>query len=109
MKYQTPERSIRGFAETREYEPSIVPGGFGLKIKEAAEAVNGIPPAILTPYLNKKVDSVLMCQLGETLSRSGAAGIAQFMPGTARDMVLTQLNTDLAIDGAARYLVYLMT
>ena len=106
-KYQTPERSIRGFAETREYEPSIVPGGFGLKIKEAAEA-NGIPPAILTALLEQESGFRPDVISGKTLSRSGAAGIAQFMPGTARDMGVDPLNTDSAIDGAARYLVYLM-
>lgn len=106
-KHQTPERSIRGFAETREYEPAIVPGGFGPKIKEAAEAV-GIPPAILTALLEQESGFRPDVISGKTLSRSGAAGIAQFMPGTARQMGVDPLNTDSAIDGAARYLRHLM-
>ena len=106
-KYQTPERSIRGFAEIREYEPAIVPGGFGTKIKEAAEA-NGIPPAILTALLEQESGFRPDVISGKTLSRSGAAGIAQFMPGTAKQMGVDPLNTDQAIDGAARYLRHLM-
>jgi len=106
-KHQTPERSIRGFAETREYEPSIVPGGFGPKIKEAADA-NGIPPAVLTALLEQESGFRPDVISGKTLSRSGAAGIAQFMPGTARQMGVDPLNTDSAIDGAARYLRHLM-
>ena len=106
-KYQTPERSIRGFAETREYEPSIVPGGFGLKIKEAADA-NGIPPAVLTALLEQESGFRPDVISGKTLSRSGAAGIAQFMPGTAQQMGVDPLDTDSAIDGAARYLRHLM-
>ena len=106
-KYQTPERSIRGFAETREYEPSIVPGGFGPKIKEAAEA-NGIPPAILTALLEQESGFRPDVVSGKTLSRSGAVGIAQFMPGTSQMMGVNPLDTDSAIDGAARYLRHLM-
>jgi hypothetical protein len=106
-KYQTPERSIRGFAETREYEPSIVPGGFGPKIKEAADA-NGIPPAVLTALLEQESGFRPDVISGKTLSRSGAAGIAQFMPGTAQQMGVNPLDTDSAIDGAARYLRHLM-
>lgn len=105
--YQTPERSIRGFAETREYEPSIVPGGFGDKIKEAADA-NGIPPAVLTALLEQESGFRPDVISGKTLSRSGAAGIAQFMPGTAQQMGVNPLDTDSAIDGAARYLRHLM-
>ena len=106
-KYQTPERSIRGFAETREYEPSIVPGGFGPKIKEAAEA-NGIPPAVLTALLEQESGFRPDVVSGKTLSRSGAVGIAQFMPGTSQMMGVNPLDTDSAIDGAARYLRHLM-
>ena len=106
-KQKSPERSIRGFSETREYEPSIVPGGFGPKIKEAAEA-NGIPPAVLTALLEQESGFRPDVISGKTLSRSGAAGIAQFMPGTARQMGVDPLNTDSAIDGAARYLRHLM-
>ena len=54
------------------------------------------------------MDSVSDVISGKTLSRSGAAGIAQFMPGTARQMGVDPLNTDSAIDGAARYLRHLM-
>jgi soluble lytic murein transglycosylase-like protein len=45
---------------------------------------------------------------GETLSRAGAAGIAQFMPATAEQYGVDPLDTDSAIDGAARYLAYLV-
>jgi soluble lytic murein transglycosylase-like protein len=41
---------------------------------------------------------------GRTRSSAGAIGIAQFMPGTARDLGIDPLNVDQAIAGAARYL-----
>ena len=106
-KHQTPERSIRGFAETREFNPANVPGGFGPKIKEAADA-SGIPPALLAALLEQESGFRVDVITGKTLSSAGAIGIAQFMPGTARQMGVDPLNTDSAIDGAARYLRHLM-
>jgi len=106
-KHQTPQRSIRGFAETREYEPAIVPGGFGPKIQEEA-AKNDIPPAVLTALLEQESGFRPDVISGKTLSRSGAAGIAQFMPGTAQQFGVDPLDTDSAIAGAATYLRHLM-
>ena len=45
---------------------------------------------------------------GDRLSTSGAIGIAQFLPETAEDLGIDPLNTDQAIEGAARYLRQIM-
>ena len=47
---------------------------------------------------------------GKKRSSTGALGIAQFMPATAREWIGTEaaaLNPALALDGAARYLKWL--
>lgn len=106
-KFKTPERTARGLAGLKTFKPEVVPGGYGNKIKEAAEA-NNIPPAILTALLEQESGFRPDVISGKTLSRSGAVGIAQFMPGTSQMMGVNPLDTDSAIDGAARYLRHLM-
>ena len=106
-KFKTPERTARGLAGLKTFKPEVVPGGYGNKIKEAADASN-IPPAVLAALLEKESEWRQDVITGKKPSPSGALGIAQFMPKTAEQMGVDPLNTDSAIDGAARYLRHLM-
>lgn len=67
---------------------------------EKAATANGLPPAILA--------GVWMTESGGTInpgvSKAGAAGPFQIMPGTAKDLGVDPNNFDQAADGAARYL-----
>ena len=105
-QFQTPNRSIRGLAST-EFKPEVVPGGYGPAIQEAANR-HGFPASILAAVLEQESGYRPDVISGETLSSAGAIGIAQFMPATAEYYGVDPLNTDSAIDGAARYLAYLV-
>ena len=86
---------------------------FGTKydnlIAESAKRV-GLNPALLYRLLNQESrfrDDIIS---GKIVSRTGAMGIAQFMPATAIEWLGTTknaLNPALAIPGAARYLNWL--
>ena len=76
-----------------------------LKTIAGAASQYKVPMSLLTSMLahesmswNPKVIS------GELASPAGAQGIAQFMPATAKGMGIDPLNTDQAIQGAARKL-----
>lgn len=76
-----------------------------LKTIANASSEYKVPMSILSAMLahesmswNPKVIS------GELASQAGAQGIAQFMPATAKGMGIDPLNTDQAIQGAARKL-----
>ena len=105
-QYPTANRSIRGLVSS-EFNPAVVPGGYGDKIQEAANT-HGIPASILAGLLEQESGYRPDVIRGETLSSAGAAGIAQFMPATAEQYGVDPLDTDSAIDGAARYLAYLV-
>ena len=105
-QYPTANRSIRGLVSS-EFNPAVVPGGYGDKIQEAANK-HGIPAAILAGLLEQESGYRPDVIRGETLSSAGAAGIAQFMPATAERFGVDPLNTDSAINGAAEYLATLV-
>lgn len=93
-----------------EVEKGLV---FGTKydalIIESANRVS-LNPALLYRLLNQESrfrDDIIS---GKTVSRTGAMGIAQFMPATAIEWLGTTknaLNPTVAIPGAARYLNWL--
>lgn len=69
-----------------------------------AETRYGLPPSLLGRVLYQESRFRTDIITGQTRSTAGALGIAQFMPGTAREMGIDPLNPTQAIDGAARYL-----
>ena len=103
----SPERSARGLSKIRGYNPAMVPHGFGEAVQSAATKHN-IPPAVLAALLEVESGYRLDVIRGDRLSSAGAIGIAQFMPGTADELGIDPLNTDQAIEGAARYLRQIM-
>ena len=105
-QFQSPNRSIRGLA-SNEFKPEVVPGGYGPAIQEAASR-HGIPASILAAVLEQESGFRPDVISGETLSSAGAAGIAQFMPATAERFGVDPLDTDSAINGAAKYLSVLV-
>ena len=76
----------------------------------AAENANGIPRGLLANLLYQESHFREDIIRGETVSPSGALGIAQFMPDTARQWlgsVDAALQPQKAIAGAGKYLAYL--
>ena len=65
----------------------------------AAGARWGIPPTVLAgmAYVESRFRN-------DVVSEAGAVGMMQFLPTTAASMGVNPLDTDSAIDGAARYL-----
>lgn len=81
-------------ARGEKYRPTI----------EAAARRHGVPPDLLmrVAYQESRFrDDVIS---GCTKSPVGAAGMFQFMPGTAADLGVNPLDVASAADGAARYL-----
>lgn len=77
---------------------------------EQAAAANNVPVSILSWLLWKESRYRADIINGNTVSRVGALGIAQFMPDTAREelgSVEAALDPAQAIPGAARYLAKL--
>ena len=105
--HTSPERSARGLSKIRGYNAAMVPHGFGEAVQSAATKHN-IPPAVLAALLEVESGYRMDVIRGDRLSTSGAIGIAQFLPGTAKDLGIDPLNTDQAIEGAARYLRQIM-
>lgn len=76
----------------------------------SSAVANGVEPALL--YRLLKQESAFLPEVidGTRRSSTGAMGIAQFMPATAKQelgSVEAALNPDIAIPGAARYLAKL--
>lgn len=70
----------------------------------AAELRHGLPADMLARLLWQEShyrDDIIT---GQTKSPAGALGIAQFMPGTARDMGINPLDPWQSIDAAGKYL-----
>lgn len=70
----------------------------------SSEAERGIPAGLLARllYVESHYRSDIIS--GRLKSRTGAEGIAQFEPETARELRVDPLNPEQAIPGAARYL-----
>ena len=74
-------------------------GGSYAGMFQAAEQANGLPAGLLAAVA--KVESNFK---PTAVSSSGARGLMQLMPGTARSLGVDPMNPAQAIDGAARYL-----
>ena len=86
--------SISGTAHAEEYAQPIA---------DAAQQ-NNVPPQILTALLNQESGFN-----PNAVSRAGATGIAQFMPGTAASNGVDPTDPNSSINGAAQYLNELYT
>jgi soluble lytic murein transglycosylase-like protein len=86
--------SISGTAHAEEYAQPIA---------DAAQQ-NNVPPQILTALLNQESGFN-----PNAVSRAGATGIAQFMPGAAASNGVDPTDPNSSINGAAQYLNELYT
>jgi hypothetical protein len=88
MKTYTPPKSAAPYLET---------------IAQAAQKY-GLPDGLLARVLFQESRFREDIITGQLNSPTGAQGIAQFMPATARDLGVDPLNPNSAIPGAAKYL-----
>jgi soluble lytic murein transglycosylase-like protein len=102
QKYKTPERSARGLGGTGKYEASTVPKGYGEAIQQSADKY-GIPPSIIAGLIETESN-----WNPNAVSHAGARGLAQFMPATAAEQGVNVSDPMSSIDGAAKYLSYLV-
>jgi hypothetical protein len=84
----------------------MVPAQYQPLIDRAA-AQYGVPADHLARMLRRESGFRPEVIDGRTVSSAGAQGIAQFMPGTAKEQGVDPLNPESAIPGAARYLAQL--
>lgn len=96
---QLPRRASMGGSS---FNPDSVPKGYGGVIQQAATE-NGIPPEILAGL----IDTESAFNPG-AVSPVGAQGLGQFMPPTAAEFGVDVNDPVSSIDGAARYLRYLV-
>jgi len=101
-KYPSPSTSIRAMGSVNQFKPETVPNGFGPLVEEAASA-NGIDPSILAGLLEQESR-----WNPRAVSSSNAKGLAQFIDSTAEEFGVNPFDPASAIDGAARYLKYLI-
>jgi hypothetical protein len=101
-QFKTPERSSRALIGQTKYYAETVPGGYGQTIQKAASKYN-IDPAIIAGLIETESG-----WNPNAVSSSGARGLTQFMPGTASDFDVDVTDPVSAIDGAAKYLRYIM-
>lgn len=73
----------------------------------AAERAHGLPAGLLHRLLRTESSFLTDVITGTRRSAAGAVGIAQFMPGTARQMGVNPRDPLQSIAGAARYLAAL--
>lgn len=88
------------------YTPAKVPEAYREAI-DSAEQANGIPQGMLARLLWQESRYRPEIIDGRVKSPTGAMGIAQFMPATAREWGVDALNPESAIAGAGRYLAWL--
>ena len=104
----TPKLSLRvASALPGDYHSEIVPMGFGEIIKKAADKHN-IPPSILAGLLEQESGYIPEVVKGIRKSKSGAIGVGQFLPKTAEDMGVDPYDPESSINGAAKYLRWIM-
>lgn len=84
------------------FDSSLIPNHFGGMVTQAA-ADNNVDPAVLAGLLEQESG-----WNPNAVSRSGAQGLGQFMPATAREFGVNVSDPKSSIDGAARYLSYLI-
>jgi hypothetical protein len=94
----SPNRSYRAYTSATQFNPSLVPNGYGQLIAEVASA-NGVDPGLLAGLV--RVESGFNAN---AVSRSGAIGLGQLMPGTAQELGVNPRDPRQNLQGAARYL-----
>jgi murein DD-endopeptidase MepM/ murein hydrolase activator NlpD len=94
----SPNRSYRAYTSAPQFNPTLVPNGYGQLIAEVASA-NGVDPGLLAGLV--KVESGFNAN---AVSRSGAIGLGQLMPGTAQELGVNPRDPRQNLQGAARYL-----
>lgn len=91
-------RSYRAYTGSGQFNPTLVPNGYGQLIVEVASA-NGVDAGLLAGLV--RVESNFN---SNAISRSGAIGLGQLMPGTAQELGVNPRNPKQNLQGAARYL-----
>jgi murein DD-endopeptidase MepM/ murein hydrolase activator NlpD len=95
----SPRRSMRAYAGIGNYNPALVPKGYGQLIAEVASS-NGVDPGLLAGLV--QVESNFN---PNAVSRAGATGLGQLMPGTAAGLGVRNIRDPREnLQGAARYL-----
>jgi hypothetical protein len=102
-QFPSPNRAARAWATSGTFNEAIVPMGLGKEITRAAKA-NGVDPALVAAV----IDFENRGQWSNKTSPSGAKGIAQFMPDTAREFGVNVNDPVSSVQGAAKYLKYLI-
>jgi hypothetical protein len=103
-QFPSPNRSARAWATSGTFNEAIVPMGLGKVITQAAQA-NGVDPALVAAVID--FENRGQWSNGKT-SPSGAQGLAQFMPDTAREFGVNVNDPVSSVQGAAKYLRYLI-
>ncbi len=99
--YPTEHRQTRALSSIANYNASIVPRGYGDAVQSAAQK-HGIDPSILAGLIETESS-----WNPAAISASGARGLGQFMPATAREFGVDVNDPISSINGAAEYLKYL--
>ena len=100
-QFKTADRSTRGLMGQTQYNPEIVPKGYGAAVQDAASK-HGIDPSILAGL----IETESTWDPG-AVSKVGARGLGQFMPDTAAEFGVNVNDPIASINGAAKYLKYL--
>ena len=87
-----------GAAKTRSIEEIIAGRPFGREILAAAKA-NNVDPALFAALVEQESGN-----RQTAISRSGAIGLSQLMPGTARELGVDPYNAMQNLMGGAKYL-----
>jgi len=97
-------RVSRGYRRmnAQGFDPSLVPGHYGNTVVSAAQE-NNIDPAVLAGLLEQESR-----WNPNAVSKSNARGLGQFMPKTAAEFGVDVTDPVSSINGAARYLRYLL-
>ena len=96
-------RSSRAWSTSGTFNEAIVPMGLGKEIAKAA-AANGVDPALVAAV----IDWENRGNWSNKTSKSGAKGIAQFMPDTAKEFGVNVNDPVSSVQGAAKYLKWLI-
>lgn len=98
----TGNRTGRAMMSYGNYNPDLVPNGYGGLIGNAAKRF-GVDPGLLAGLV-----SVESSFNKNAVSRSGAIGLGQLMPGTARELGVDPNDPKQNVEGAAKYLRQMM-
>jgi hypothetical protein len=91
-------RTYRAYTGSGVFNENLVPNGYGRLIAQVASA-NGVDPGLLAGLV--RVESNFN---PNAVSRAGAVGLGQLMPGTAGELGVNPRDPQQNLQGAARYL-----